>query len=327
MGSLFGIFVVFFLVAIGLEISIIKISAKNFPEHLSETENCLKNDTEAPKIFIDGENAYNIYTGADFSLPEVYALDNCGQTEVNRSGEIDVNNAGEYTINYSSTDKAGNSAEETITVNVKLGNRGTIYLTFDDGASEYTYELLDTLKKYNVKATFFVTGAGDDEAILREYNEGHAVALHTNSHNYSYIYSSVENYFDDLAAVQERVRRITGENSMLIRFPGGSSNTVSRKYSSGIMSRLVNEVTARGYTYFDWNITSGDAGEMWTTEEVVYNVTSQLTGDRDYIVLQHDVKGFSVKAVESIILYGLENGYRFDKLSSNSITAHHRVNN
>ena len=137
----------------------------------------------------------------------------------------------------------------------------TIYLTFDDGPGPYTAELLDTLQRYGVRATFFVTGAGDDDLILREYREGHAVGLHTLSHNYAYIYASIENFMADLVAVQERVRRITGYESHLMRFPGGSSNTVSALYDggAGIMSQLAPEVERRGFYYFDWNIASGDA--------------------------------------------------------------------
>ena len=204
--------------------------------------------------------------------------------------------------------------------------RGTIYLTFDDGPGDYTNELLDTLAQYHVKATFFVTGNGDDALIEREYRDGHAVGLHTLSHNYAYIYSSVDNFFADLYAVQERVKNVTGQTSMLMRFPGGSSNTVSRRYKRGIMSELTRMVEERGFTYFDWNVLSGDAGETTDTGEVVWRVTSALK-DGDNVILQHDIKDFSVAAVGEIIKYGKENGYKFDKLSSSSFAAHHGVNN
>lgn len=208
-------------------------------------------------------------------------------------------------------------------------NRGTIYLTFDDGPGPYTAELLDILKRYNVKATFFVTGAGDDSLIAREYNEGHTVALHTSSHNYEYVYSSIDNFFNDLYAIQNRVKNITGYTSYLMRFPGGSSNTVSARYDGGtrIMSRLVNEVTSRGFTYFDWNISSGDAGGAKSSDEVFENVVYRLKEGGNSVVLQHDTKSFSVAAVASIIEYALANGYLFDKLDASSFPAHHGVNN
>ena len=218
---------------------------------------------------------------------------------------------------------------EQIEIIQESPGRGVIYLTFDDGPGPYTAQLLDVLAKYNVKATFFVTGAGSDDLILREYNEGHTVALHTLSHNYAAIYQNVDAYFADLYAVQDRVRRITGQTAILIRFPGGSSNLVSAKYDGGakIMSRLAREVEAKGFTYFDWNISSGDAGGITTADGVYNTVVNGLVGDGDMVVLQHDIKKYSVDAVERIIKYGLDNGWRFDKLTAESFTAHHGINN
>ena len=225
-------------------------------------------------------------------------------------------------------DSAGNTAEATRKVRVVAPEPvpGAVYLTFDDGPSEHTARLLDVLKKYEVKATFFVTGYGDDALIRREFDEGHTVALHTNTHNYAYLYSSDAAYFEDLYAVRDRVQRITGVAPNLIRFPGGSSNTISAVYSAGIMSRLVSEVTRRGFAYADWNVSSGDAGGAQSADEVYNNVVSRL-GEGQYAVLQHDTKGFSVDAVEGIIQYGLENGYTFLPMNADSYLAHHRVNN
>ena len=164
--------------------------------------------------------------------------------------------------------------------------------------------------------------------ILREYQEGHTVALHTNSHDYCYLYSSVDNYFADLYAVQDRVKRITGQESKIIRFPGGSSNLVSADCDGGIhiMSILVDEVQKRGFRYFDWNISSGDAGGTTTSDGVYNNVVSNLSDGKN-VVLQHDIKGFSVDAVERIIQYGLSNGYEFKPIIESSYGSHHRVFN
>lgn len=249
--------------------------------------------------------------------------------------------AKEKTSSSTSSEKATSSNLETITIidkaaitelatTVKIEESGQkiIYLTFDDGPGPYTAKLLDVLKKYDTKATFFVTNAGDDDLIAREHNEGHTVALHSYTHNYSYIYSSVNNYFEDLYNVQARVKNITGDTTTLVRFPGGSSNLVSASYDGGshIMSYLTSELTNRGFTYFDWNISSGDAGGTTSSEEVYENVINSLKPDFS-IVLQHDIKEFSVNAVEDIIKYGKANGYTFKKLDKNSFTAHHGVNN
>ncbi len=113
-----------------------------------------------------------------------------------------------------------------------------------------------------------------------------------------------------------------------MRFPGGSSNTISAKYNRGIMSRLVGEVGARGFIYFDWNVSSGDAGGTTTSTGVYNNVVNQLGRYRGgAVVLQHDIKSFSVDAVESILKYGQEHGFSFQRLTAESFTAHHSVLN
>ena len=285
-------------------------------------------DTYAPVITLIGGDNETIAVGSEYKDPGVDVYDIGGEFELNTAGEVDPNTVGEYEIKYTATDDSGNSTEVVRKIRV-IQPTGTIYLTFDDGPSEHTGRLLDVLKKYGVKATFFVTGRGDDSYFKREYDEGHTVALHTNTHNYAYVYSSIDNYFSDLNTISDRVKAQTGEESKLIRFPGGSSNLVSRRYDgrTRIMSKLVNEVTKRGYTYFDWNVDSNDAGGAKTADEVFNNVTSRLVVGGDSVVLQHDVKGFSVDVVERIIQYGIEHNFMFKKLDQNSYSAHHGVNN
>ena len=203
-----------------------------------------------------------------------------------------------------------------------------IYLTFDDGPSEHTARLLDVLKKYDVKATFFVTCRQEKyrDLVKRASEEGHAIGLHSCTHNYASVYASEEAFMNELNNISDVVFNATGKRTNLVRFPGGSSNTVSRKYKKGIMAQLVNDLEKDGYVYFDWNVVSGDTDGARTREEVARNVTSTLKNDYS-IVLQHDIKGFSIDAVEDIIKYGIENGYTFLALDEKSPTAHHKVNN
>ncbi len=285
-------------------------------------------DHEPPVVTLIDGSPIRIAVGSKWTDPGVDAYDIFSDISTKTEGEVDLNTVGEYPIKYTVSDEAGNVSELTRSVSV-IQPTGTIYLTFDDGPSDHTGRLLDVLKKYNVKATFFVTGRGDDSYFKREYDEGHTVALHTNSHNYAYVYSNIDNYFYDLQIISDRVKAQTGEEPKLIRFPGGSSNLISTRYDgrTRIMSKLVNEVTARGYAYFDWNVDSNDAGGASTAEEVYSNVTSRLIIGGDSVVLQHDIKGFSVDAVESIIQYGLEHNYIFKRLEKDSFGAHHGVNN
>ena len=122
------------------------------------------------------------------------------------------------------------------------------------------------------------------------------------------------------------IYRQTGEYSRLFRFPGGSSNTVS-SFNPGVISQLAAEMNDMGYQYFDWNVDSNDAGGTNTTAGVVENVTTGCDGRRASVVLQHDIKDYSVAAVEQIILWGLRNGYTFRALDLSSPTAHHRIAN
>ena len=205
-----------------------------------------------------------------------------------------------------------------------------IYLTFDDGPSAYTGNLLDILKKYNVKVTFFVTNQGltkgYDHFIKRAFEEGHTIGLHTDTHNYKNIYQSETAYFEDLYAIQKKVKDITGYESKIIRFPGGSSNTIS-KFNPGIMSRLSKEVEQKGFRYFDWNLDSDDAGSARNSSKVSANVIKGLGNGNNYVVLQHDIKKYSVEAVEAIIQYGLSHGYQFRNLTMDSPNMHHHINN
>jgi len=284
-------------------------------------------DNEGPKIELNGEETMYISVGANFSDPGVKVTDNCdGEIkDVKVEGGVNSNQTGTYQITYFAKDKAGNESKKERKVIV---SNGVIYLTFDDGPNSGTTNvILDILKEEGVKATFFVTGFGPDELIKREFDEGHTVALHTNCHDYAKIYSSDEAYFNDLNTVSARVKNITGQESKIMRFPGGASNTVSRRYSSGIMSRLTKEVVNRGYKYYDWNVSSGDAGNTTQASGVYSNVVNSLRHDRVNMVLMHDTKSYTRDAVRDIIKFGKNNGYRFEKITMDTEMITQRVNN
>ena len=284
-----------------------------------------------PEIIIDNEEVY-LYSGEKFN-DKYSARDNCDgdiTDKVKVEGKIDVNVPASYKLVYSVSDKAGNRVEKTRKVIIQeRGRNGTIYLTFDDGPKEGTTNvILDILKEEGVKATFFVTNGGPDSLIKREYDEGHTVALHTASHDYSYIYSSVDNYYKDLNSVFDRVKRITGQESKLIRFPGGASNTISRRYCVGIMSTLTKDVVNKGYKYYDWNVSSGDASYgNHSAEEIKNNVIRNLSSDRVNIVLMHDIKPYTRDALRDIIKYGKANGFRFEKITMATEIMSQKVNN
>ena len=297
------------------------------------------NDGIAPTITLNGDSDITIKAGTRFEDPGCTAKDSHGNDisdSVSVSDNISTYRAGTYTITYSVTDKFGNetSIDRTVTVEAvkqtattSSGNK-VVYLTFDDGPGAHTQQLLDILDKYNVKVTFFVTNvnSGYENMIAKEAAAGHTVAIHSASHDYKKIYSSVDAYFADLNEMSDIIYAQTGQRPKLIRFPGGSSNTVSLKYCSGIMTTLTKAVTDQGYKYFDWNVSSGDAGGTTSTEEVYQNVVNGMKSHNVSVVLQHDIKGFSVNAVERIIQWGLANGYTFLPLTTSTEDVHHGIN-
>jgi peptidoglycan/xylan/chitin deacetylase (PgdA/CDA1 family) len=251
-------------------------------------------------------------------------------------GTVDHNRAGTYTITYSVTDSFGNTTKVTRTVTVKAASQPdvntpggkVIYLTFDDGPSKHTQTLLDVLAKYNVKATFFVvnTGYQMNKMLNAIVDAGHGIGMHSISHDYDKIYASEDAFFNDLYGMQKIIKDATGVTTTLMRFPGGSSNKVS-KFNPGIMTRLTQAVTDQGFQYFDWNVSSGDAGGTKDTNQIIKNVTQGIGSKKSAVVLQHDIYSYSVAAVEEIIQWGLANGYTFQALTPSSPTCHHQVNN
>lgn len=289
-------------------------------------------DTEKPKINLKGEKTIYLIKGEKYKEPGYEATDNCikNMTEkVKVTNNININKVGKYEINYEASDGFNKTVVNRIVYvyekkpDISIGDK-VIYLTFDDGPSVYTKELLNILKEYNVKATFFVTGNGNREYIKKAYNEGHSIGIHTYSHVYKNVYASEEAYFNDLEKVQKIIKEQTGEESRLVRFPGGSSNTVSR-FNKGIMTRLSKELERRGYKYFDWNVSSSDTVKS-NSDDIANTVIRRLKKGNN-VVLQHDTKYYSVKAVRKIIEYGLANGYTFAKLDVTSPTVHHGINN
>ena len=211
-----------------------------------------------------------------------------------------------------------------------LARGKVIYLTFDDGPSRYTPKLLDILDKYNVKATFFATGNYPEcfNSIKDAANRGHSIGIHCYSHWYEEIYSSDEAYLTDMKKMDDIIYELTGIRTKLMRFPGGGSNEISKKYNIGIMTRLTEYVESHGYRFYDWNVDSQDAVGANEKDEIVENIITSIKMRPVSVVLQHDSYGNSVEAVEEVIRWGLQNGYIFLPLTAGvSPEFHHGVVN
>ena len=178
-----------------------------------------------------------------------------------------------------------------------------VYLTFDDGPSGNTGKILDILAEYDVKATFFVVGKENKEyqpLYNRIVEEGHTLAMHSYSHKYKEIYQSVETYAADLTKLQNFLYQTTGVRCKFCRFPGGSSNTVSEVD----MHDLISYLDQRGISYFDWNVSSGDAANTYISpEDIVKNCTEKLENYHEAMILMHDAtnKNSTVEALPEVI--------------------------
>ena len=297
---------------------------------------CSKEDL--PKISLKGAKTIYVPLNEEYTEYGAEAKDRDGnKLDVSISSNVNTKKAGRYIVTYTATDENGFKSsisrevyvfnkDTSQNLNGSENGKGVIYLTFDDGPSAYTMNILNTLDKYNIKATFFVTCSGSDNAIKEEYKRGHTVALHTCTHKWD-IYSSTVSYFNDLEKVSNRVLRITGQKSMIMRFPGGASNTVSRKYNKGIMTTLTSEVLKKGYHYFDWNVSTGDAGGCTTKSCVYNNFVKGIKKNRANIVLMHDIKKFTMEALDDMLSYAVSNGYTFAKITMDTNQIHQRVNN
>ncbi|MHC1749146.1 MAG: polysaccharide deacetylase family protein [Cellulosilyticaceae bacterium] len=208
-------------------------------------------------------------------------------------------------------------------VSVDGENQRYAYLTFDDGPSKNTVKILDFLKANNIKATFFVLGKeGHGDIYNRIVKEGHTIAIHSNTHEYSQIYTSVDSFMKDITDLSALIEKETGVKPNVLRFPGGSNNTVSHRYGgSEIMNQIIPTVEKAGYTYFDWNVDSMDASKGLQDKNVIVNSVLSGAGYTDNaVILMHDAaaKTTTVEALPEIVEGLRKDGFMFRTLTPNS---------
>lgn len=206
----------------------------------------------------------------------------------------------------------------------------TVYLTFDDGPSSNSQKILDVLDKHGVKATFFVTGQYEDyfNMLTALDSAGHLVAPHSNTHKFSQIYKSSEAFWKDQQDILNTILTYTAKTPNIMRFAGGSSNTVYRSYSDkSLMKRLTNECAERGITYVDWNVDSKDWQNNRSADSICKNVLAGMKECTDsyYVILMHDCPSApnTAAALDSLIVQLTALGYSFDTLDHLSVACHH----
>lgn len=320
----------------------VKIIAEDESGNKSEKETTVRvltKDKVAPKLTGVKDIYVQLDANIDF-LVNVKVNDNRDpnpQIEMETKG-LNTHVIGSYPISYIAKDRSGNSTKILCEVHVmehkEIGtttpsDEKVIYLTFDDGPSKYTKKILDILDRYNAKATFFVTGGNPEYfGLIKEANDrGHTIGLHTYSHDYEKIYSSSKEYYKDLDKIANLCKEQIGYIPKYIRFPGGSSNEISRKYNVGIMSFLSKDVLKKGYQYYDWDISSSDGEGSIPVQKII--MESTMSKDTNISILCHDANGkeTTVQALPAIIEYYQSLGYRFGAISDNSYVCHHTIHN
>ncbi len=287
------------------------------------------------QIKLSGSSTTYVKLNGTYKEAGAAYYDGCGKKlddQVKIEGSVNTKKTGTYTINYSVADGTKKTRKvivykESESVVTGSGNGKILYLTFDDGPGPYTQKILNTLAKYNVKATFFVTNQspGYAKLIKSEYQAGHTVAVHTYTHNYN-IYRSVDAYVNDFNKMNAVIEKQTGSKSRLFRFPGGSSNTVSRSYAKGVVKKIANYMTNAGYKYFDWDVSSGDAAGA-NRSKIYSNVVNGAKSCKTCIILMHDIKSNTANELDNILKTLTNKGYRFGTLSTSSPTVHHKIAN
>lgn len=191
-----------------------------------------------------------------------------------------------------------------------------VFLTFDDGPSKkVTIPILDLLKQENIKATFFTLGSRIEfypEIVEREYKEGHYVANHGYSHNYSSIYSSTDAVLDEYNKTEQLIKNAIGDqnySSHLFRFPGGSKGG---KYKD-IKNEAVNVLNENNILHVDWNALNGDSEGKKTREDMMQYLKETIGNKQNVVILMHDAgdKTLTYEMLPEVIAYLREQGYSF----------------
>lgn len=192
----------------------------------------------------------------------------------------------------------------------------TVYLTFDDGPSDSTLDILSILKKHDIKATFFMSGSDTEKgkAIMKQVADaGMAIGMHSRSHDYNKVYASMESYLEDLNNTYQNIKEATGVSPDMVRFPGGSINN----YNRFLYKQVIAEVTRRGFVYYDWDVSGEDASKNATWKSIYNNVLEGVKqhSDTSVIVLLHDSKERTAMVVEDLIVELDKMGYSFAALN------------
>lgn len=263
--------------------------------------------------YIVSQSRWGFYTSGGIRDPETSKLDFADEESLTSTqgteNEIEDNKTEEISAQFENDE------------NIKRA-----YLTFDDGPSDNTGEILDILDANNVKATFFVVGR--EEKYYDTYrdivNRGHTLGLHSYTHDYDKIYASLDDFAEDIEELQKLLYDVTGVSCVYYRFPGGSSNTVSKVD----MDTLIDYVNNKGLVYYDWNALNNDAVcGSFTPQQLVDNIMKDAVSQNDVVILMHDLtaRHTTVESLQQLIDELREQGFTLLPIDENAPLIRHRT--
>ncbi len=284
---------------------------KDYLTFRSSREALLDNPNAKSGVFV--ESVKSVLSNAEADINTAQSTEEA-EVEVTVSGEVK---------SKAQEDNASADIEAETDV-TPVTNKKRVYLTFDDGPSIYTGQILDVLKANNVKATFFVIGRDEEfyPYYKRIVDEGHTIGLHSYSHVYQDFYDSKESFAEELVKLNDLIYNVTGTKSDIFRFPGGSSNNVSALP----IQEYIDYLNANDIDYYDWNALNGDAvTNDLSPEQLVNNIMNDVSQHEDSIVLMHDLQTThtTVESLQLLIDVLKTEGYEILPIDDNTPLIQH----
>lgn len=282
-----------------------KSDVKTENQTLNSDISTLKQQLQEKEDFISGQTEYiNELTTQLADCQNTAGTTENDEDNEDDEDENDSKSSSDYRKKYPDL-YAGATYSDDATSDLK------VYLTFDDGPSDLTPQVLDLLDKYDAKATFFVVYTDNKTytSYLKDIvDRGHTLALHSYSHDYDKIYKSVDAFLEDFEKVYTWVYEETGVRPTLFRFPGGSTNG-----KTSVVNDIITEMERRGFIYYDWNVSSGDGSNLTTTENILENVCTNVGSFDQPVVLMHDGAGknATLEALPTLLKTLADDGYEF----------------
>ncbi len=283
-----------------------------------ENEAVLHNDLYKEEIYSEEGNLKRAITELEDSQIKTDIEDGTVDNKVFDDKNLDKEKIVSQDKHFAYMDLFPDMYVETVKPVIQLKERKVAYLSFDDGPSRITKDILKILEEEEIQATFFVIGSNlteeGEECLKMMIEQGHEIGIHTYSHNYKKIYASVEDYLEDFYTVYEQVYEITGVQPKIFRFPWGSINS----YNKSINNQLITEMERRGFTYYDWNVSAEDSIGKPTEYKVWKNVMKDVEKYKYPIILMHDsaTNRVTANSLKKVIKSIREKGYDFDTLNN-----------